>query len=119
MNLCLFSLALVIMLYVTFFRLAGSYCLVRQLVPKVEQWWKFIVRACFIGFYGGFFSSGCLTTLITVERCVRHPASENCDTGELGTNGRGDHRRCGGVASRCVLAVPSRDHHLDQGRSKR
>ena len=72
MNLCgLFNLALVIMLYVTFFCLVGSYCLVRQLVPEVEQWWKFILRAYFIGFYGGFFfSSGCLAMVIAVERCV-------------------------------------------------
>ena len=49
---------------------------------------------------------------------MRHPASENCDTGE-DMNGCGDHRWCGGVASGCVLAAPSRDQHLDQGRPER
>ena len=50
---------------------------------------------------------------------VRHPTSENYDTGE-DMNGCGDHRWCGGVASgSCVLAVPSRDQHLAQGRPER
>ena len=58
--------------------------------------------------------------VVAVERClcVTLPLSENCDTGE-DMNGCGDHRRCGGVASWCVLAVPSRDQHLDQVRPER
>ena len=71
MNLCLFSLALVDMLYVTFFYLASSYCLVGQLFPEVGEWWKFHARKYFAGLYMGFLaSSGCLTMVISVERCV-------------------------------------------------
>ena len=71
MNLCLFSLALVDMLYVTFFYLVSSYCLVGQLFPEAGEWWKFFVRKYFAGLYAGFlFSSGCLTMVIAVERCV-------------------------------------------------
>ena len=71
MNLCLFSLALVDMLFVTFFCLVCSYCLVGQLFPEVGEWWKFFARKYFTGPYRGFlYSSGCLTTLISVERCV-------------------------------------------------
>ena len=71
MNVCLFSLALVDMLYVTFFYLVSSYCLVGQLFPEVGEWWKIFVRKYFAGLYAGFlFSSGCLTMVIAVERCV-------------------------------------------------
>ena len=71
MNLCLFSLALVDMFYVTFFYLASSYCLVGQQFPEVGEWWKIFVRKYFAGLYAGFlFSSGCLTMVIAVERCV-------------------------------------------------
>ena len=45
---------------------------------------------------------------------MRHPASEGSDVGE-DTNDRCDHRRCGGVASGCVLAVPFRDQYQNQG----
>ena len=71
MNLCLFSLALVDMLYVTFFYLVGSYCLVGQLRPDLEEWWKYFTRKYFTGLFEGFLtSSGLLTMLIAVERCV-------------------------------------------------
>ena len=71
MNLCLFSLALVDMLYVMFFYLMGSYCHVGLLLPEVEDWWKYFVRDKFTGIYRGFlYSSGCLTMVIAVERCL-------------------------------------------------
>ena len=71
MNLCLFSLALVDMLYVTFFYLVGSYCLVGQLRPDLEEWWKYFTRKYFTGLFEGFLtSSGLLTMVIAVERCV-------------------------------------------------
>ena len=71
MNLCLFSLALVDMLFITFFCLAGSYCHVGLLRPEVEDWWKYFVLKYFTGLYRGFMiSSGCLTMVIAVERCL-------------------------------------------------
>ena len=71
MNLCLFSLALVDMLYATFLYLVSSYCLVGQLFPEAGEWWKFHARKYFAGLYMGFLaSSGCLTMVIAVERCV-------------------------------------------------
>ena len=71
MNLCLFSLALVDMLYVTFFYLVSSYCLVGQLRPELEEWWKYFTRKYFTGLFKGFLtSSGCLTMVIAFERCV-------------------------------------------------
>ena len=71
MNLCLFSLALVDMLFIGFFFLVGSYCLVGEPRPEVEEWWKYFVLKYFTGPYRGFMiSSGLLTTVIAVERCV-------------------------------------------------
>ena len=71
MNLCLFSLALVDMLFIGFFFLVGSYCLVGELQPEAKQWWKYFVFKYFTGPYRGFMiSSGLLTMVIAVERCV-------------------------------------------------
>ena len=71
MNLCLFSLALVDVLFITFFYLVSSYCIVGQLRPELEEWWKYFARKCFTGLFRGFlYSSGCLTMVIAVERCV-------------------------------------------------
>ena len=71
MNLCLFSLALVDMLFIMFFYLVCSYCIIGQLQPEVEEWWKFFARKYFHGLFVGFLaSSGCLTMVIAVERCV-------------------------------------------------
>ena len=71
MNLCLFSLALVDLLFITFFYLGGSYCLVGQFQPELEEWWKYFARKYFTGLYRGFLSSsGCLTMVIAVERCL-------------------------------------------------
>ena len=71
MNLCLFSLALVDMLFIVFFYLVCSYCIIGQLQPEVEEWWKYFARKYFHGLFVGFLaSSGCLTMVIGVERCV-------------------------------------------------
>lgn len=71
MNLCLFCLALVDMFYVVLYSLSGSHCWVGFFRPDLENWWKWSVRSNLIGFYQGFqLSSGCLTTIISVERCV-------------------------------------------------
>ena len=69
MNLCLFSLALVDMLFIVFFYLVCSYCIIGQLQPEVEEWWKYFARKYFHGLFVGFLaSSGCLTMVIGVER---------------------------------------------------
>ena len=71
MNLCLFSLALADMLFVTFFYVICSFCLVGQLRPELEEWWKYFARKYFTGLFRGFlYTSGLLTMLIAVERCV-------------------------------------------------
>ena len=71
MNLCLFSLALVDMLFIMFFYLVCSYCIIGQLQPEVEEWWKYFARKYFHGSFVGFLaSSGLLTMVIAVERCV-------------------------------------------------
>ena len=71
MNLCLFSLALADMLFVTFFYVICSFCLVGQLRPELEEWWKYFARKYFTGLFRGFlYSSGLLTMVIAVERCV-------------------------------------------------
>ena len=71
MNLCLFSLALVDMFFITFFYLVCSYCIIGQMQPEAEEWWKFFARTYFYGSFVGFLaSSGCLTMVIAVERCV-------------------------------------------------
>ena len=71
MNLCLFSLALVDLSFVTCFYLVVSFCLVEHVWPEDGQWWKNFARKYFTGLYRGFlYSSGCLTMLIAIERCV-------------------------------------------------
>ena len=71
MNLCLFSLALADMLFVTFFYVICSFCLVGQLRPELEEWWKYFARKYFTGLFRGFlYTSGLLTMVIAVERCV-------------------------------------------------
>ena len=71
MNLCLFCLSLVDGMYVFVFTVANSYCLVRVFRPDLETWWKWTVRSYVIGLYAGFLlCSGCLTMIISVERCV-------------------------------------------------
>ena len=72
MNLCLFCLALVDMLFVALFFTLGSYCALGNYVDaEVARWWKIITRKYLTGIYRGFlFSSGCLTMIISVERCL-------------------------------------------------
>ena len=71
MNLCLFSLAWVDMLYVASLYLVGSHCHLRLFRPELGGWWKVVARKYFTGLFVGFLSSsGCLTMVIAVERCV-------------------------------------------------
>ena len=72
MNLCLFCLALVDMLFVALFFTMSSYCVVADYVDaEVAGWWKMMTRKYVTGLYRGFlFSSGCLTMIISVERCL-------------------------------------------------
>ncbi|KAL8577622.1 hypothetical protein ACOMHN_036813 [Nucella lapillus] len=74
MNVSLFSLALVDLCCIVFWFLLGSFCLVSHLHPNLPfpiDWWKWNVRKYVRGFHRGFlFSSGCLTMLISVERCI-------------------------------------------------
>nr|KAG5712026.1 hypothetical protein BaRGS_020752 [Batillaria attramentaria] len=71
MNMCLFSLALVDMSFVFTFFLHGSHCLVGRFRPDLKSWWDFTMRKNFTGLQRGFLiSSGCLTMIIAVERCL-------------------------------------------------
>ena len=71
MNLCLFCLSLVDGMFVFFYFLAGSHCLVRFIMPDLQTWWKWSVRRYVMGVYAAFLlCSGCLTMIISVERCV-------------------------------------------------
>ena len=72
MNLCLFCLALVDMLFVALFFTLSSYCMLASYVDvKVADWWKTITKKYVTGVYRGFLlSSGCLTMIISVERCL-------------------------------------------------
>ncbi|XP_025101169.1 probable G-protein coupled receptor 32 [Pomacea canaliculata] len=71
MNLCLFCLALVDLLFVALFYTIGTYCIVGYFRPDIQDWWKWSVRCYVTGVYRAFlFSSGCLTMVIAVERCV-------------------------------------------------
>ena len=71
MNLCLFWLSLVEGMFVFVFSLTGSHCLVRFFRPDLQMWWKWLVHSDVVGFYRGFLlCSGCLTMIISVERCV-------------------------------------------------
>ena len=72
MNLCLFCLALVDMLFVALFFTMSSYCVVADYVDaEIAGWWKMMTRKYVTGLYRGFlFSSGCLTMIISVERCL-------------------------------------------------
>nr|KAG5693116.1 hypothetical protein BaRGS_014066 [Batillaria attramentaria] len=71
MNLLLFSRAMVDMVFVALFFIIGSYCLMGEIRPGLEDWWKFFARKYFTGLYRGFlYISGCLTMIIAVERCL-------------------------------------------------
>ena len=71
MNLCLFCLALVDMLFITLFYIMSSHCMLGSVDKEIINWWKLVTRKYLTGLYRGFlFSSGCLTMIISVERCV-------------------------------------------------
>nr|KAG5713991.1 hypothetical protein BaRGS_020319 [Batillaria attramentaria] len=71
MNLLLFSLALVDMAFVALFLVTNSHCLLGFFRPDLEGWWKVYERKYFAGLHRGFLiSSGCLTTIVAVERCL-------------------------------------------------
>ncbi|KAK7088160.1 hypothetical protein V1264_022107 [Littorina saxatilis] len=73
MNLCLFCLALTDLMYVLFHTVMVSYCVVEKLAASVidVQYYKWYARRFSVGPMIGFmYSSGCLTTIISVERCL-------------------------------------------------
>lgn len=71
MNLCLFCLAFVDMLFIALFYAMSSHCMLGNVDTEIINWWKLITRKYLTGLYRGFlFSSGCLTMIISVERCV-------------------------------------------------
>ncbi|XP_076448498.1 uncharacterized protein LOC143285154 [Babylonia areolata] len=71
MNLCLFSLAFVDLMYVTSKFIMASYCFVGEENFMLREVWKYTVRKNVVNFVFGFlYSSGCLTMIIAVERCV-------------------------------------------------
>ena len=53
MNLCLFCLSLVDGMFVFFYFLAGSHCLVRFIRPDLQTWWKWSVRPLRHGYVRG------------------------------------------------------------------
>ena len=71
MNLCLFSLSLVDFLYVTSMLVLASYCFVGLVDPSVEVFAKWRIRKHVINFVFAFwYSSGALTSIIALERCI-------------------------------------------------
>ena len=71
MNLCLFCLSLVDGMYVFSFSLPSSTCLVQLFRPDLQTWWKWSVQKYTTSLAISFLrSSGCLTMIISVERCV-------------------------------------------------
>ena len=71
MNLCLFCLSLVDGMFVISYSLTGSHCLVRFFRPDLQAWWKWSVHSYIPGLFRGFLlCSGCVTMIISVERCV-------------------------------------------------
>ncbi|XP_070191564.1 psychosine receptor-like [Littorina saxatilis] len=71
MNLCLFSLAVADLFYVTSKFVMASYCFVGDLDPFLREVWKFTVRKYAVAcVFATLYSSGALTMIIAVERCV-------------------------------------------------
>ena len=71
MNLCLFCLSLVDGMFVISLSLASSHCLVRFFRPDLQAWWKWSVQSYALGLIrGSLLCSGCVTMIISVERCV-------------------------------------------------
>jgi len=71
MNLCLFCLSMVDGMSIAFMFLGGTSCLVSAVWPDLQTGWKFLIRMHVMGALRGFLlCSGCLTMIISVERCV-------------------------------------------------
>ena len=71
MNLCLFCLSMVDGMSIAFMFLGGTSCLVSAVWPDLQTGWKFLIRMHVLGALRGFLlCSGCLTMIISVERCV-------------------------------------------------
>ena len=71
MNLCLFCLSLVDGMFVFSFCLLSSSCIVQFFRPDLYTWWKWTINKYVVGIYRAFLlCSGCLTMIISVERCV-------------------------------------------------
>ena len=51
--------------------MARCSCLVRVFRPDLEMWWKWLINSYSVDIYrGSLLCSGCLTMIISVERCV-------------------------------------------------
>lgn len=71
MNLCLFSLAFVDLMFVTSSCTMVSYCLIGVFLPTREMFWRSFLTKHILNFVYGFAnSSSCLTMIISVERCL-------------------------------------------------
>lgn len=71
MNVCLFSLALADMLFVTFLFLNASYCLLYFLHPQMADFWKWHVRKYILNFVTAFrVLNACFTSIIALDRCI-------------------------------------------------
>ena len=71
MYLCLFCLSLVDGMYIFSSYVASTHCLARIFRPDLEMWWKWLINSYTVGIYrGSLLCSGCLTMIISVERCV-------------------------------------------------
>ncbi|XP_025105708.1 uncharacterized protein LOC112571112 [Pomacea canaliculata] len=71
MNLCLFCLAFVDLMYVTAVLGTVSYCFIAVFLPEEEHFWKQTLMKNFLNFVYGFgYSSGWLTMIIATDRCV-------------------------------------------------
>ncbi|XP_025104682.1 uncharacterized protein LOC112570473 [Pomacea canaliculata] len=71
MNLCLFCLAFVDLLYVTAQFIMISYCFLGTFMPSQVSFFRWTLLARCLNFiYGSAYVSGCVTMIIAVERCV-------------------------------------------------
>ncbi|XP_025104653.1 uncharacterized protein LOC112570449 [Pomacea canaliculata] len=76
MNLCLFCLAFIDLMFLIVLIIGVSFCFIGFFLPKQEQFWRWILTRHTVNFaYGFVHSSGCLTMIIAVERwvCVMFP----------------------------------------------
>ena len=71
-NLCLFCLSLVDgMLVISSSLISSDHCLAHLFRPDLETWWKWSVHSYALGLVrGSLLCSGCVTMIISVERCV-------------------------------------------------